>query len=158
MFFDHCLPFLSFHLYHISISPVSSTHLLALLLTCFLFFLTLSIFLFSVFHLLQPCGAVLQGTLCCPQPLSAVLRVLLLWLHLFLSSFTTTLFCPPLPTVWQVHFLCTSCLPAWKLYCSVRNSNSVSSCFPELLFMYCPMFPSDVFCPTSSPDHEVVNQ
>lgn len=84
----------------------------------------------SLFYLffppLQPCVAVLRGTLCCPQPLSAVLRVLLLWLRLFLSSSTTTtLYYPPLPTSWQVHTLCTTCLPACLetlLVCtSVRN-------------------------------------
>lgn len=73
---------------------------------------------FCLFYLffppLQPCVAVLRGTLCCPQPLSAVLRVLLLWRRLFLSSSTTTttLYYPPLPTSWQVHTLCTTCLPA----------------------------------------------
>lgn len=71
----------------------------------------LSSYLF--FPRLQPCVAALRGTLCCPQPLSAVLRVPLLWLHLFLSfSTTTTLYYPPLPTSWQVHTLCTTCLPS----------------------------------------------
>lgn len=85
---------------------------------------TLYPLILSLFYLffppLQPCVAVLRGTLCCPQPLSGVLRVLLLWLRLFLSSSTTTtLYYPPLPTSWQVHTLCTTSLPAclfaWRL-------------------------------------------
>lgn len=96
---------------------------------------TLYPLILSLFYLffppLQPCVAVLRGTLCCPQPLSGVLRVLLLWLRLFLSSSTTTtLYYPPLPTSWQVHTLCTTSLPAclfaWRLvWTSVRNRNFV---------------------------------
>ncbi|KAG7237216.1 hypothetical protein INR49_032549 [Caranx melampygus] len=74
------------------------------------------------FHKAKPCVAVLRGTLCCPQPLSAVLRVLLLWLRLFLSSFTTTtLYYPPCRPAGSVsvyvysrvhsHFLCTNLIP-----------------------------------------------
>lgn len=79
--------------------------------------LTLVLFLYLFFPRPQLCVAVLQGTLCCPQHLSAVLRVLLLWLRLFLSSFTTTttLYYPPLLTNWQVHALCTTCLPFRRL-------------------------------------------
>lgn len=109
---------------------LSSTHLFTLHVTSLPSFLLLSLppllsfsvshsfsRILSLFYLffppLQPCVAVLRGTLCCPQPLSAVLRVLLLWLRLFLSSSTTTtLYYPPLPTSWQVHTLCTTCLPA----------------------------------------------
>lgn len=79
--------------------------------------LTLVLFLYLFFPRPQLCVAVLQGTLCSPQHLSAVLRVLLLWLRLFLSSFTTTttLYYPPLLTNWQVHALCTTCLPFRRL-------------------------------------------
>lgn len=82
--------------------PFSVSHFPPLILSLFYLF----------FPLLQPCVAVLQGTLCSPQPLSAVLRVLLLWLRLFLysSTTTTTLYYPPLPTSWQVFTLCTACL------------------------------------------------
>lgn len=79
--------------------------------------------------LLQRCVAALRGTLCCPQPLSAVLRVLPLWLRLFLSSSTTTtLYYPPLLTSWQVHTLCTACLPACleAFSSSVRDWNLMS--------------------------------
>lgn len=66
-----------------------------------------------LFPPLQPCVAALRGTLCCPPPLSAALRVLQLWRRLFLSSSTTTtLYYPHLPTNWQVHsLLYLSCLP-----------------------------------------------
>lgn len=71
----------------------------------------------SLLPLLQRCVAALRGTLCCPQPLSAVLRVLPLWLRLFLSTTTTTttLYYPPSLTSWQVHSLCTACLETFSL-------------------------------------------
>lgn len=115
-FFSPCLsstsdratspPYLSLHRHALSpfIPPFSLTLCLTLPTLLFFFYL--------LFPHPQLCVAVLRGTLCCPQPLSAVLRVLLLWPRLFLSSFTTTtLYYPPLPTTWQVHILCTTCLP-----------------------------------------------
>lgn len=94
--------------------------------------------LFLFFPLPQPCVAVLQGILCCPQPLSAVLRVLLLWLHLFLSSSTTTttLYYPPLPTSWQVHTLCTTCLPACCLPAWISRLHRLKLCLLPCLWIF----------------------
>lgn len=94
--------------------------------------------LFLFFPLPQPCVAVLQGILCCPQPLSAVLRVLLLWLHLFLSSSTTTttLYYPPLPTSWQVHTLCTTCLPACCLPAWISRLHKLKLCLLSCLWIF----------------------
>lgn len=100
-----------------------------------------------LFPTLQPCVAALRGTLCCPQPLFAVLRVLPLWHRLFLSSYTTTttLYYPPLPTSWQVHTLCTSrsCSPPGKLDLSLRPSGTETVCLHSrlhLLFSFLWMF------------------
>lgn len=132
----------------------SSFSLLAYLFHCLLFTLTLSPTLYSVFYLffphLQPCVAVLRGTLCCPQPLSAVLRVLLLWLRLFLSfSTTTTLYYPLLPTSWQVHTLCTTCLPAclpasacrFNLWLYVCQRLKLDACYRLFFLSFCCYLP-----------------
>lgn len=64
--------------------------------------------------------------------------MLLLWLHLFLSSSTTTttLYYPPLPTSWQVHTLCTTCLPACCLPAWISRLHRLKLCLLSCLWIF----------------------